>query len=298
MYESILVPTDGSAHANRAARHAASLAAAFGATVRVLGVADVERAAGPFDVGGVDESFVERIEAECDRAVEETARLVGDDVRVERAVVEGTPAEAILDYVDDHGLDAVAMGTRGRRGLARVVSGSVAQHVVRHARVPVLTVRETEAEPVTDYDDVLVPTDGSDAAAGAVEHALGVARAFDATVHALNVVDVGALATGTGVEPTSTRMERMTEAGEAATEAIAERARQAGLDAVATVEHGFPAVELLDYVDERSIDVVAMGTHGRTGFDRVLLGSTTERIVRRSPVPVLSVHPETDDPAE
>ncbi|WP_415381155.1 universal stress protein [Halosimplex sp. TS25] len=297
MYQTILVPTDGSTHAERAAHHAVALADAFDATVRVLGVADVERAAGPFNAGGVDREFVERIVAESRAAVEETAELA-EGVSVETDVVRGDPAKAILDYADDHAVDAVAMGTRGRRGLARLLAGSVTQHVLRHATVPVLTARNTDADPVTDYDDVLVPTDGSTAAEAAVDDALAIAEAFDATVHAFHVVDISAATAGSGLEPPTAQIDRMTEAGEAATEAIAERVRDAGIEAVTAVEHGFPSTELLDYIDEASIDLVAMGTHGRTGLDRVLLGSTTERLVRRSPVPVLAARPDADRPAE
>jgi len=292
MYETILVPTDGSAHAERAARHAVSLAEAFGATVTMLGVADVGGAAGPFDAGGVSGEFRERVRGESESVVEAAAALVDDRAPVETAVVEGDPAEAIVDYADEGEFDAIAMGTHGRRGLSRLVFGSVARYVVRHTTRPVLTARETDADPVTEYDDVLVPTDGSDAAEAAVDHGIAVADAFDATLHAFHVVDLSAMTTGSGVEPPTQQLERYTEAGEAAVDAVADRAREAGLDAVTSVEHGFPSADLLDYVDEAGVDLVAMGTHGRTGIDRVLLGSTTERILSRSPVPVLAVHPD------
>jgi len=292
MYETILVPTDGSAHAERAGRHAVSLAEAFDATVTMLGVADVEGAAGPFDAGGVSAEFRERVEAESESTVEDAAALADDRVAVETAVVEGDPAEAIVDYADEGEFDAVAMGTHGRRGLSRLVFGSVARYVVRHTTRPVLTARETDVDPVTDYEDVLVPTDGSDAAEAAVDHGIAVADAFGATLHAFHVVDLSAMTTGSGIEPPTQQLERYTEAGEAAVEAVAERARAAGLDTETTVEHGFPSADLLDYVDEAGVDLVAMGTHGRTGIDRVLLGSTTERILTRSPVPVVAVHPD------
>lgn len=292
MYETILVPTDGSAHAERAARHALSLADAFDATVTVLGVADLQRAGGAFSAGGVDDEFRDRVETEAASAVERTAALAEDRVSVETAVVDGDPAEAIVDYADEGAFDAVAMGTHGRRGLSRLVFGSVTRYALRHTTRPVLTARETDADPVTDYGDVLVPTDGSDAAAAAVDHGIAVAEAFDATLHAVHVVDLGAMATGSGVEPPTDQIERYTEAGEAAVEAVAERARGEGVDATTTVEHGFPTADLLEYVDEHGVDLVAMGTHGRAGIDRVLLGSTTERLVCRSPVPVLAVHPD------
>jgi len=292
MYETILIPTDGSAHAERAARHARSLAEAFDATVTVLGVADLQRAAGAFSAGGVDEAFRERVRSESRSAVGDTAALVDDRVPVETAVVDGDPAEAIVDYAEEGDFDAVAMGTHGRRGLSRLVFGSVARYVLRHTTRPVLTARESDADLVTDYGDVLVPTDGSGAAEAAVGHGVAVAAAFDATLHAFHVVDLGGMATGSGVEPPTGQLDRYTEAGEEAVRAVAERARAEGVEATTTVAHGFPSADLLEYVEDSGIDLVAMGTHGRTGLDRVLLGSTTERVVSRSPVPVLAVHPD------
>ncbi|MFB6150205.1 MAG: universal stress protein [Haloarculaceae archaeon] len=292
MYDRILVPTDGSEHAERAARHALALAGAFDATVHVLGVVDVAGVAGPFDAGGVSPEFVDRLEAEAEAGVDDVAALAGADRAVETDVREGKPADAVLDYVDEAGIDFVAMGTRGRSGLSRFVSGSVTEQVVRNATVPVVTARLTDADPVTDYGRVLVPTDGSDAAAAAVDHGIAVAGAFDATVHALNVVDVGAVAAGSEVAPTTNLLDSLVERGEGATEDVAERVRDAGIEAVTEVRRGFPSADLLDYVDEAGIDLVAMGTHGRTGVDRLLLGSTTEHTIRRSPVPVLSVHPD------
>ena len=295
MYGSILVPTDGSAHAERAAHHAVSFAEAFDATVHVLSVADVDRAAGPFDAGGVSSDFVDRLEAECESAVAEVTGLAGDSVPVETAVEVGDPPEAIDDYAEEHDLDAIAMGTRGLRGLSRLVSGSVTQSVVRRTDLPVLTARVVDEGPVTDYDDVLLPTDGSGPARAAVEHAIAVGQAYDATVHVRHVVDVGAVATGSDLQPPPDRLDYLRDAGEEATEDMAEQVRDAGLAAETSVEHGFPASGLLDYVDAESIDLIAMGTHGRTGLDRVLLGSTTERIIRRSSVPVLTVHPEAGE---
>lgn len=298
MYETILVPTDGSEHAERAARHAVSLAGAFDATVYVLGVADFAAAAGPFDAGGVSEAFVERVESECDAAVDEVAALASDDVRVERAVVDGTPAEEILAYADKRDADLIAMGTHGRRGIRRFVAGSVTEHVVRKSEAPVLTVRRTDDPPVTEYERVLVPTDGSAAAAAAIDHGVAVADAYDATLHALSVVDVGTVAAGSDVAPATDLLGTLRERGEKATDVIAERAAEAGVDAVTEVREGFPNADLIDYVDEADIDFVAMGTHGRTGIDRLLLGSTTERTIRRADVPVLSVHPDESESTE
>jgi nucleotide-binding universal stress UspA family protein len=135
------------------------------------------------------------------------------------------------------------------------------------------------------YHNVLVPTDGSEAADRAVTRALELAEAFDATVHALYVV-----------EPLQTTefdagnvYDMLRAEGERATEAIAERGREAGLPVETAVEVGVPHRTILEYADEHGVDLVVMGTHGRTGLNRYLLGSVTEKVVRLSDVPVLTV---------
>jgi nucleotide-binding universal stress UspA family protein len=303
MYDDILLPTDGSAHATAAAEHALALARAFDATVHVLGVADIDRAAGVFNAGGVDEAFVEQVEQEAQQAVDRTASLGAADDRLETAVVDGDPGEAIVDYVEEAGLDAVVMGTHGRRGIRRFVAGSVTEHVIRAAPVPVFTVRRPDDAGEGDestgatgdlprYERVLVPTDGSDTAERAVDHALAIAEAFDGELHALTVVDVGAVASSSDIVPSDTVIESLTDRGEAAVADVAERADERGVEAVTEVRQEFPGSGILGYTREHEVDIVVMGTHGRTGLGRVLLGSTAERVIRRAEVPVCAVPAE------
>jgi nucleotide-binding universal stress UspA family protein len=284
------VPTDGSEHAVRAAEHGLFLARAFDATVHVVNVVDVQAAAGPFGAGGVDQAYVDRLEAEGERTVEAVTAVAEAADAVETAIVRGRPTDAILDYVDAHGVDLIAMGTHGRTGVERYVAGSVAERVVRRSDVPVLTARATDRSRVGDgYEEVLVPTDGSEAATRAVEHAVAVASRTDARVHAVSLVDVGGFAAGPDYNPPIELVHYLEEAGERATERVAERARAAGVEVVTAVREGSPARGLLDYADEHDVDLVAMATAGRTGLSRYLLGSTTERVVRHADVPVLTV---------
>jgi len=292
MYDSILVPTDGGEHANRAAAHAASLAHAMEAAVHVIAVVDVQSAAGPFSAGGVDEAFVEQLESEATDALETVERRLDEAgvATVETVLTEGTPRKAILEYAAEAGVDAIAMGTHGRSGLGRFVTGSVTEHVLRRADVPVLTVRAPEeSHPAGPYEDVLVPTDGSECAAAAIDHGIGVARAFDARVHAVSVIDPTVLAASPDTGPTPGMLERFEAAHAEATETVAERAREAGLTATTAVQQGSPARTLLEYADEQGVDLLAMGTHGRTGPRRLVLGSVTERVIRHADVPVLAV---------
>ncbi|GAB3312954.1 universal stress protein [Haloplanus rallus] len=139
------------------------------------------------------------------------------------------------------------------------------------------------------YDAILVPTDGSEGVERTLDHALEMARNHDATVHALYVIDRRfELAAD---EDRDDLIARLTERGEGAVAAVAERAGAAGVDAVTGVREGIPYKTILGYADEADVDVIAMGTHGRTGRDRLAhLGSVTERVVENATVPVFVVN--------
>lgn len=139
------------------------------------------------------------------------------------------------------------------------------------------------------YDNILIPTDGSEGVRDAVIHGLEIASDNNATIHALYVVDrrVAYAATDTATEDVTDSLQ---EEGTAAVEDIEQQANDRGLTAVTTVVEGIPASTILDYVDDEGIDLIVMGTHGRTGRDRLAhLGSVTDRVVRGATVPVLVV---------
>jgi nucleotide-binding universal stress UspA family protein len=185
------------------------------------------------------------------------------------------------------------MGTQGRTGLRRFVLGSVAEHVLRASSVPTLITRGDDDPPTLPYRNVLVPTDGSECASGAVDHALAIASATDATVHAINVVDTEAYKRAPGSVPPSDYIDILEHSGKEATEDVAERANDAGLDVRTAILEGRPSDGIIAYAADNDVDAVVMGTHGRSGLDRFLLGSTTERIIRGSDLPVIAV-PEAD----
>jgi len=143
------------------------------------------------------------------------------------------------------------------------------------------------------YSQILVPTDGSPASDAAIEHAIDLARQYDARLHALYVVDGAAYSTlEAGAEIVVDALESE---GEAATSRVAEAAEDAGVECTSTVTTGTAYRSIIDYVEENDIDIVVMGTHGRKGLNRYLLGSVTERVVRTSEVPVLTVRQPADE---
>jgi nucleotide-binding universal stress UspA family protein len=145
------------------------------------------------------------------------------------------------------------------------------------------------------YDRILVPTDGSDGTRGAVEHAIDLATTYDAALHTVYVVD-----TNIGIDAGFGRtLDAFEEAGENAIDEVIQQAETAGIEPVeGSVLRGFPHREILDYADEHGVDLVVMSTHGRTGLDRYLLGSVTEKVVRLSNAPVLTVRMSSESADE
>ncbi|WP_135363606.1 universal stress protein [Halosimplex halophilum] len=139
------------------------------------------------------------------------------------------------------------------------------------------------------YDDILLPTDGSKGTTETVEHAIAIARDNDATVHALYVVDSRRYRAAEA--DTKEEIVRSLEVeGERAVEDLQVALEDEGLAVETRLRDGIPHREIVDYVEEAGIDLVVMGTHGRTGRDRVQnLGSVTDRVVEDVGTPVLVV---------
>ena len=131
---------------------------------------------------------------------------------------------------------------------------------------------------------ILTPTDGSENSYQAIRKAIDIAEPFDSTIHALSVV-----------KSTPTRDRLRYDPEDEANEAV-EKARElveaGGLEFVGATRKGVPSEEIQSYATEHDIDMIVMGTHGRSGVDRLVIGSVAERTVRRSSVPVLTVPPE------
>ncbi len=293
----IFAATDFSPASEGALSWANFLASRLGAELILFHAFSLDPAllAGPT---GITVDLAPRLLEETRRAAEESMRALQSRFPTARTVVEQAPArDAIVRAAQTHQADLVCIGTHGRTGLPRLLLGSVAQHVVAHSPVPVLTVRQDD-RPVR-LRCVLAPTDFSPTADAALPWADFLARAFDARLVLLHVVEVTYEAL---LElPRTVRAEPV---GEALAKALQERA-QRELQARA---HGLGPCELvlrtglgaglsrqciLEVAQEVDADLVVMGTHGRTGIQRILFGSVAEHLVRTSPVPVLTVRRRT-----
>ncbi|WP_101294056.1 universal stress protein [Halegenticoccus soli] len=153
------------------------------------------------------------------------------------------------------------------------------------------------------YERILVPTDGSNVAQAAVDHALDLAEKYGAEIHALFVVDINAVSITLGPEQVDRlsqgqfgQMTELREKAESATGYVRQLGEERGIDVVEHHAGGTPHEMIADYAEDHDVDLIVMGSHGRSGVRRALLGSVTERTLRSTSIPVLVVdYPGTGD---
>jgi len=215
--------------------------------------------------------------------------------QVERIEREGDPAAEILAAAEEEGASLIALCTHGRTGLARLVRGSVAERVLRNARVPVLLVNPfTEATSASArFERILVPLDGSAAARGAVDLVTGLASLYGAELVLFHVGNPDYRVTPAGERQEEVRADEF----RASIAPLVAQLEESGLRVKVDVRIEFgPAGQILAAVQREGIDLVALTTHGRAGASRWIYGSVAEAVIRECRVPLL-VKRVAEDPA-
>jgi nucleotide-binding universal stress UspA family protein len=274
MFDQILIATDGSDCARRAAKYGLELADAYGAGVDVVSVYRGDEAQG---------------RATLDDIVDLAADV---GVAVDTDLLAGKPAKSIVDYAADTGADLIVVGRRGRSGVRERLLGSITERVLRRSGPPVLTVsgNDVDAATGTAYDDVLVTTDGSDLAAEAGPYAADIAGRSGAILHVLNAVDVQAEAgvfNAGGVD--REYIERLETKGQEAVDDLIAALDTADLDVREAVIRGYAPDVIAEYVDENGVDLVVMSSEGQSNLAGQQLGTVAGRVLRTVDRPVLVV---------
>lgn len=298
--ETVLVATDFSTSADGAIRWAGEVARPHGARVVVVHasmppaplVSAPEFVAIPPEVFEADR---ERVRNELDAKVKE---LTDSGLNAVGKHGDGGAVDVILDAAERESADLIVVGTRGLTGAKRVFLGSTAAHVVRNAPCPVLTVHPGQADEHRPLRTVLIPTDYSDDAELAVAEAVRLLGATKAEAK-LKLLHVYRLQPEVVYPWTPGYLgARSAEIAAEATgklEGMAEPLRSSGFDVEVLVAEGFPPDVIDETARRTNADVIAMGTHGRSFFSRLVLGSVAERVLPAAPCPVLTVHHPRQD---
>lgn len=293
MFDRLLLPTDGSDGVDAVFEQVLDIAAHHGAILHVLHVADTTHDS----VSRIGDDVVDAFEREGETLVADTAARAADrGIDAETAVVAGDVPETITEYAASEGIDCIVMPTHGRTGLSERFLGSTTERVSRLTTVPVLTLRPDNEPVAYPFESLLVPTDGSEPATVALKFAVDLAGDAGGEIHLLSAVDVSVFG---GVGHSLLHIDSLKAEATNIVDRAADLASTAGVDAIQTaVEAGSVPAAIRSYAVEQEIGCIVIGTHGRTGFKRYLLGSVTEAVLRSAAVPVLVVPTKTDNAGE
>ena len=199
-------------------------------------------------------------------------------------------SDEILSYFNEQNIDLIVMGTHGKDAIRHFLLGSVAEKVVRIAPCPVLTIRE-KAELIGTHNHILVPIDFSDYSKYALRFALELASKYNARITLLHVIEQqihpAFYATGR-----SSIFEIDSQLKERSITAMMEFHGEKDYPTIKTeyeVVEGKASHEIIEYANHNNFDLLVIATHGLTGLEHFLMGSTTEKVVRRVNVPVLAI---------
>ncbi len=294
-FKNILCASDFSDFSNHTVGYGVALAKEFGADLIICHVIDLSSVAiyGEFQLDPVGQQ--NRIMEDAMAQLEE---LIGDQpVAWESLITIGKPADEISRAVEEKSIDLVITATRGRSGFKRLILGSVTERLMRTLTCPLLVVCSPEQEFVNTPEQdvglkkVLVGCDFSPDSGRAFDHGLSLAQEFQAELHLVHVIE-------SAVQPNLLKDETFvtgeiqedyqTSLIQKLKDMVPEEAGNWCTPQTSLLE-GRPYEELVKYADVRDIDMIVLGVRGHGLVKTLFLGSTTDRVIRNSPCPVLSV---------
>jgi len=288
----ILVATDFSTHADRALEHALALARLFESTVELFTSAYIPPQALAAMATGMSPTWIQEARDQAHEQLETlAAKLRSQGVRVSCSASTDEPSSAICARADEIRADLIAIGTRGHTGIAHVVFGSIAERVARLAHSSVLTAHDDSPKP-GGYRRVLVPTDFSPDADLALAWARVIVEKTGGKLIVQHSYDMPALMTGGAALARASIQKSLETSAHERLEAL--RATLSGCDVETSVSHGRPDAAILEAAESAKADLIVMGTRGRTGLAHIVMGSTAERVLRRSHVPVVTLKTRPD----
>jgi nucleotide-binding universal stress UspA family protein len=294
-FSRILLAYDDSTGSRIALEYACALARS-GATLTVAHAVNESRIvasmATPMGFAVDPSPLIEAVDEEANTTLSAAVEAcAAHGVVAERVLLHESAATGIVAFAKGNGTDLIVLGTHGRRGLARVLLGSVAEGVLRTSTLPVLVVTAQAKRPHAGraFTRALVAVDDSDPSRRALSMAARFAAGLATRLTLCSVVDsrdLLATATTYGYDATPFEVDMRT----ASSKLLADAAATAGVDTVlddSVVVEGEPAEAIQHTAAQRNCDFIILGSHGRRGLQRLFLGSVAEAVIRSSVRPVL-----------
>ncbi|HEX8948800.1 MAG TPA: universal stress protein, partial [Dissulfurispiraceae bacterium] len=277
-YRKILVALDGSKSSKHALKESFRLAFDEKCWITVVSVVP------PYE-GDLELIGIQNIEAAmrqpCEKALSEAAALAkAEGALIKPVCEEGEPYERIVDLADAESCDVIVMGRKGVSRLDKSMVGSVTARVIGHSRRDVLVAPD---DSPLSWKNILVATDGSRYSAIAAEKAVDFAGSYGGEIRAVSVVDVPSEFYAEAPDA----VEDMINKAKEYVKSVKELAGTAGVRAESFVGEGEAFRVITGLAKKEGTGVIIMGSHGRTGMKRLLMGSVAEKVIGYAPCPVL-----------
>lgn len=291
----ILVPLDGSQFAEACVPAAITMARRLGADIEIISVFE--------DASVLAEARDTELEfkAWLHGSLEELATRIRDvsGIQVTTTIIDGLPAERLVEYAKRSSVEMIVMATHGRGPVSRAWLGSVADYVLRHVDVPVLLVRAEEGQAATEvrewaFSHALVALDGSDRAEHALDWTVDLAIPGKTTITLYRAVEppmpFASPYLPQAIEDTKAALEAGQDAAADYLSRVGDRLAARGYRVEKQALMGVhPAPGIVEYADKHPVDLIAIGTHGHRGLRRLVLGSVADKVLRSANVPILLV---------
>jgi len=284
--EKLLLATDGSLFSEGAIREAIRLAKKCSSRLSAISVIE----ANP-EYAAIAPQLLEKSEKAAREHLEFVkAQAKKEGIECSTSILEGEDSyQYITDEAVKQKMSMIIMGRRGRTGLKRLAMGSTTARVIGHAPCNVLVVPRAA---IVEFKSIVVATDGSPYSTAAASEAIGIAKKNNSKLTVISVVPAE-LATPTDIDFAAGQYELLAEkemqVAEKNAKAVKEAATKEGVAVQAFVMTGKPADAIIETAKDKKADLIIVGSHGRTGIKRLLLGSVAERVIVLSNCAVLVV---------
>jgi len=282
-YRKILVGFDGSLSSKNALRQAIKFARQEKCWIKALAVAPSYE--GELELVGV-RNMKEALRGPAERLLKEALEIAeAERASIMTGVEEGPPHERIVEVAQTENCDLIVVGRMGRGPLERTLLGSTAARVIGHSGKDVLIVPRNAQ---LSWESILLSIDGSRYSEAASRHAIDFARSYGGRISAVSVVDV----TDEFIAEAPEILDKLLEKHRAILDGVRKEAEAAGLQVKTFLKEGDPSTKVLEVAGAEKAGVIFMGSHGRTGLMRLLMGSVTEKVIGYAPCPVIVVRPD------
>ena len=280
-YRRILVAVDGSESSRNAFRQSCRIALEDKSWVTVI--TTIPPYEDLFQIPSMQEKVSRALREEGEKVLAGIREIAKEqEAYIKTVLEEGAPFRAIVDTAEEGNYDLIVMGRHGTRPIERALVGSVTARVIGNSRRDVLVF---PLGTTIGWHSIMVATDGSRYSKFATEKAIEIAKTHDGQVHAVSVVDVTEEFQAQAPEA----VEKLVDKAKRYVKEVKQRAEAEGVRTDALVREGESYRVITDLSKKCGCSVIIMGSHGRTGVKRLLMGSVTEKVLGYAPCPVLVV---------